>query len=151
MRGRGALVLAAGVVLVACGSPYPGRTLGDQVRSWASTTGWSGSLATLRADARHVRTLETGHDPRALRTACDALVDDALSANQELPAPDGALTAILSGAYASAAAAGRDCLAGAGGRAALLARAGHELDQAGSGYVKAQARMDDLSSPGAAS
>jgi len=91
-------VLVAGVVLVACGSPYPGKTLGDQVHSWASTTGFTGSLATLRGDAGHVDTLARQHDPKALRTACDALVDDALSANQNLPTPDSVLTKILAGA-----------------------------------------------------
>ena len=149
MNGRGALVLIAGVALTACGSPYPGSTLGAQVQSWVHTTGFSASLRTLRGDGTHVRELMAGHDVKALRTDCDALVDDALGANQNLPTPDTTLSTILAHAYSSAAAAGRDCLAGAGGSAGPLARAVTELAAADSGYIKAEARIDDLDISGA--
>jgi hypothetical protein len=79
------------------------------------------------------------------------LVNDALSANQNLPSPDDTLTRILSAAYVSAAAAGRHCLDGAGGNRALLARAAAEASGAASGYVKAEARLDDLDATGTGS
>jgi hypothetical protein len=152
VSGRGALVLVlalvAGLTLVGCGSPYPGRTLGAQVQSWATTNGLTGSLDTLGGDARRIAEVEGRHDPTVLRTDCDVLVNDALGANQSLPTPDDMLTKILSAAYSAASAAGRNCLTGAGGDHALLARSSAELTTASSGYVKAQARLDDLGATG---
>jgi len=148
LLAAGIAVLGAGAVLTACGSPYPGSTLGQQVRSWATSTGLAGSLATLRGDARRVLAIEARHDPAALRTDCDVLVNDALGANQNLPTPDDALSGILTAAYGAAAAAGRDCIGAAGGDEALLARTASELTQATEGYVKAQARLDVLGATG---
>jgi len=151
VSGRGAVLLVAALVLASCGSPFPGRTLGQQVHSWATTTGLAASLRTLRADAGRVTTVEAGHDPAGVRTDCDVLVNDALSANQNLPSPDTVLNQILSSAYAAASAAGRHCLAGAGGNEALLRRSSAELTAAASGYVKAQARLDALNATAPAS
>jgi hypothetical protein len=153
VTGRGAILLVAAVALTSCGSPFPGRTLGQQVHSWATTTGLTGSLSALRADARRVAMVETRHDPAGVRTDCDVLVNDALSANQNLPSPDDTLTRILSSAYASASAGGRHCLAGAGGDRSLLKRSAVELATAESGYVKAEARLDalDAAGPGSSS
>jgi hypothetical protein len=146
VSGRGALVLMVGMVglaVAACGSPYPGSTLGQQVQSWARMNGLSSSLDALRADARRVGAVEARGGAAAVRTDCDVLVNDALGANQNLPTPDDVLTTILSRAYGAAAAAGRHCLAGAAG-GGLRARGRAELATAESGYVKAQARLDAL-------
>jgi hypothetical protein len=141
-----ALAVVLGVPLLGgCGGPSPGATAGQQVSSWARTTGLASSLTTLRADADRLARVEAGHGLAAIHTACDVLVDDALSANQNLPAPDGVLTGILTDAYRAAVAAGRDCTrAAAATGSALLARSTSELAAAASGYVKAQARLDDL-------
>ncbi len=148
MTARGAVLLVAALSLASCGSPFPGRTLGQQVHSWATTTGLAASLTTFRGDARRVTTVEARHDAAGLRTDCDVLVNDALSANQNLPSPDDTLTRILSGAYASASAGGRHCLTGAGGDRSLLTRSAAELVTAQSGYVKAEARIDALGATG---
>lgn len=145
MIGRSTVLLIAAVVLASCGSPFPGRTLGAQVHSWATTTGLAGSLSTLRGDARRVAELEARHDPVAVRTDCDVLVNDALNANQNLPSPDATLTRILSAAYSSASAAGRLCLQGT---SRDQARAAVDLATAASGYVKAEARLDALGATG---
>jgi len=145
---RGVALLVAALALVSCGSPFPGSTLGQQVHSWAVTTGLAGSISTLRGDARRIGLVEARHDPAGVRTDCDVLVDDALSANQNLPSPDGTLTRILSAAYAAASAAGRHCLDGAAGNRTLQARSAAELSSAASGYVKAEARLDDLNATG---
>jgi hypothetical protein len=142
--GRGAALVVAALVLASCGSPFPGATLGQQVHSWVTSTGLTGSLSTLRSDARRVALLETRHDAAGVRTDCDVLVNDALSANQNLPSPDPVLTRILSAAYAAASAGGRHCLTGAAGNRVLLAQSNTELATAGTGYVKAQARLDAL-------
>ena len=151
MTGRGAVLVVAALALVSCGSPFPGRTLGEQVHSWATTTGLASSLSALRGDARRVDTVEARHDAAGVRTDCDVLVNDALSANQNLPSPDDTLSRILSDAYASASAGGRHCLAGAGGERSLLARSAAELTAAQSGYVKAEARIDALDASGSGS
>ncbi len=151
MTGRGAALVLVALVLAACGSPFPGATLGQQVHSWVSSTGLTGSLSTLRGDARRIDTVEARHDAAGLRTDCDVLVNDALSANQNLPSPDDTLTRILSAAYAAASAAGRHCLNGAAGNRALLTRAADELATAEEGYVKAQARLDALNATAAGS
>ena len=147
-RWAGAITVAAALavpalVTTSCGGAFPGSTVGQQVQSWSRTTGFGASLRTLEADGHRIAPVEAEHDPGALRTACDVLVTDALSANQNLPTPDARLTDILTAAYAAAAAAGRDCLAAAGGGSGL-ARAAAELTLASSGYVKAQARLDDI-------
>ncbi len=91
------------------------------------------------------------HDAGGVRTDCDVLVNDALSANQNLPSPDDTLTRILSAAYAAASAAGRHCLNGAAGNRELLTSAAAELATAETGYVKAQARLDELDATGTGS
>jgi hypothetical protein len=144
VSGRGAVVLAAGLVLASCGSPYPGGTLGQQVTSWARSTGLAGSLSALRGDAARIAAVEVRGVPAAVRTDCDVLVNDALSANQNLPAPDDSLTRILSSAYAAAAAAGKHCVEEAGGGRGLSPRSTAELATAASGYIKAEARLDAL-------
>jgi hypothetical protein len=148
VTARGAALVVVALSLASCGSPFPGRTLGQQVHSWATTTGLAASLSTLRADARRVATVEARHDAAGLGTDCDVLVNDALSANQNLPSPDDTLTHILSSAYASASAGGRHCLAGAGGDRSLLTRSAADLATAQSGYVKAEARIDALDATG---
>ena len=148
MIGRGAALMVAALVLASCGSPFPGATLGQQVHSWVTSTGLTGSLSTLRSDARRVALLETRDDAAGVRTDCDVLVNDALSANQNLPSPDSELTRILAAAYAAASAGGRHCLAGAAGNTSLLALSATELATAESGYVKAQARLDALDATG---
>lgn len=153
MIGRGPALVVAALVLASCGSPFPGATLGQQVHSWVTSTGLGGSLSTLRTDARRVAVLEARDDAAGVRTDCDVLVNDALSANQNLPSPDPVLTRILSAAYAAASAGGRHCLTGAAGNRALLALSSTELATAESGYVKAQARLDalDATGPGSSS
>jgi hypothetical protein len=154
VSGRATLVLVvgvAGLAVAACGNPYPGRTLGQQVQSWAKTNGLSSSLDALRGDARRIATVEARGVPAAVRTDCDVVVNDALGANQNLPTPDDVLTRILSSAYEAASAAGRHCLSGAGGDRGLLARSRAELATAESGYVKAQARLDAVGAVGAGS
>jgi hypothetical protein len=150
VTGRGVVLVMAALALAACGSttPFPGRTLGQQVHSWATTTGLAGSLSTLRSDARRIAEVEARHDSAGTKTDCDVLVNDTLGANQNLPSPDATLTGILTAAYSAASAAGRNCLDGAAGNRALLARSDSELRSAASGYVKAEARLDAIDATG---
>jgi hypothetical protein len=70
------------------------------------------------------------------------LVTDALSANQQLPTPDDALTHLLSSAYESAATAGRQCFSGVTAQVTAATRA----RRADAELVRAQARYDSLTS-----
>jgi len=141
-----ATVMSA-LVLVACGGPYPGATLGQQVQSWVRATGFTAAVGSLEADAARVRQVSPG-DAGGLRTVCDVLVTDALSANQNLPSPDTRLTTILTDAYRAAAAAGNGCLRAAGAASGVPSRVAADLAVARSGYIKAQARVDLLALEG---
>lgn len=141
---RTALVVMVVGLAAACSSS--GGPLGQQARAWAQTTGWAATVRQLQDDLHRLSGL--GQDTAgARRTVCDVLVTDALSANQQLPTPDRALTRFLSDAYASAADAGRGCFSGSVPLATTTARA----DSAAADLVRAQARYDSLTTtlPGA--
>jgi hypothetical protein len=137
-----------------CGSEYAGANVAQQVQSWVKNSPdpkFAAAVSTLRGDMRRVT--EAGGSNGALRTDCDVLVVDALSANQNLPTPDSQLTEVLSQAYNSAANAGRDCLCAGGGhicpsgvhgRANLLRLSAVEQSTAERGLIKAEARVDLL-------
>jgi hypothetical protein len=132
-------LLTAGTVLGACGGTP--ATVGHQLQSWATGAGWPASARTLHGDL--ARLSDVGSDgPGARRTVCDVLVTDALSANEQLPTPDGELTSLLSRGYAPAAAAGRACFADAAGLPGAIV----EGRRAASYLVRAQARYDALTS-----
>ncbi|HZU78344.1 MAG TPA: hypothetical protein VE991_00400 [Acidimicrobiales bacterium] len=147
MNGRSRLSAAAGTgvlaLLAGCGGG--GGTPAQQVANWASSTGFSASLRTIRGDLVDVARL-TAAAGKPLHTACDALVTDTLSANEQLPTPDTTLTSLLSKAYDSAAGAGRDCYAGAANGAAgpLVQRSVSERQAAETQLVAAEARYDAL-------
>ena len=130
-----------------------GDDSGQQVQSWATSTG-SRRQPQHAARRRPPRRHDSTHavDTTALHTDCDVLVNDALSANQNLPTPDGTLTGSCR-TPTSAAQAGRDCAqSGAGGDAGLLARASGALSRGSApGYVKAQARLDAVDTTGTSS
>jgi hypothetical protein len=131
--------LGAGLLLAACGGTP--ASLAQQVRSWAASTGFAAGTRELTGDLSRLSDLPSD-SPGARRTACDVLVTDALSANQQLPTPDSQLTNLLSQAYTSAATAGRDCFSGG----TLLARTGPEAQKASSALIRAEARYDLLTS-----
>lgn len=156
MNARIFLVAAAVCLLAGCGSEYSGSTLGQQVQSWATTSPdpkFASALSTLRSDISRIGKAESSNDESALRTACDVLVTDALSANQNLPTPDSDLSNLLSRAYTSAADSGRDCLCSAGGGGCksgeqgarrLLGQSEAEGKAAERGFIEAEARFDFL-------
>jgi len=144
------------IVLAACGSPYAGSNVGQQVQSWVNSSPdpkFSTAMSTLQGDLRRITEVQAIHNDAALRTDCDVLVTDALSANQNLPTPDSDLTDVLSSAYSAAGEAGKDCLCAAGGhpcpagvhgRANLLDHSAAERSKANRGFIEAEARVDLL-------
>ena len=131
-----------GLVLAACGSQYSGSTLSEQVTSWASTTGFSAAVSTVQGDIRRIDALP--EPSGALKTDCDVLVTDTLSANENLPTPDQTLTNLLSTAYAVAGSAGHDCFSGG---ARLLARSATARVTARRDLIKSLARYDAVTTP----
>ncbi|HXQ43668.1 MAG TPA: hypothetical protein VN816_03435 [Acidimicrobiales bacterium] len=134
-----ATVVGLGLVLAACGSTYSGRTLSQQVTSWATTAGFSASVSLLQGDLRRIGAAEGDRAP--VSTDCNVLVYDALSANQNLPTPDPTLTTLLSTAYSIAGEAGHDCLSGAADSARDV-RSATERSSARRDLIKALARFD---------
>jgi hypothetical protein len=161
IRALGFSAIALVVVLAsgACDSTYPGATVGQQVHSWATTSPdpkFAAAMSTLKSDLRDVALLEAQANYGALKAECDAMVTDALEANQNLPTPDTKLTSLLSNAYNSAVSSGDDCFCAAGGtpcragahsKSAYLARSAREASSAERGFIAAEARVDELSSP----
>ena len=149
LRGVTAAAARATMVVmvlgVAAGCGGSATTLSQQVRTWAQSTGWAATAQQLQGDLRRLAGLNKD-SVGARRTVCDVLVTDALSANQQLPTPDRAFTALLSAAYSSAADAGRRCYAGSVAVGATPPGAA-----AAASLVRAQARYDSLTStlPGA--
>lgn len=147
MKVQSAIVLT-GLALGAlawggCGSsPVP---LSQQVSTWSTNTDYDSDLATVQRDLDNVGGI--GDVAGAtLRTVCDALVTDALEANQQLPAPDATLTNLLSTAYSQAATAGRECYDAANGDRTQWATSVHERSLAVAAIIRAQARYDAVTS-----
>lgn len=132
-----------GLALAACGSTFSGSTVGQQVSAWAKTTGFAAQVGTIQGDLRRIGDAP-GQGAGSLRTACDVLVTDTLTANQNLPSPDQMLTVSLSAAYTAAATAGRDCFSGAGGSPRLLALSVTARTTARRDLIKALARYDTV-------
>jgi len=135
------------LLLAACGSTYSGSTLAQQVSSWAKSTGFSAELSTVQGDIRLVDSLSTpsgslGSHASVIKTACAVLVQDTLTANQNLPTPDQTLTDLLSTAYSKAGGAGHDCYSGAGHDNDLLSRSATQRVTARRDLIKALARFD---------
>lgn len=137
-RAVSVTVPGLGLLLGACGNTFSGSTLSEQVTNWASTAGLSASVTTLQGDIRRIDA-DTGPAASALKTDCDVLVTDALSANENLPTPDQTLTNLLASAYSVAGDAGHDCFTGSD-----LARSATERVTARRDLIKALARFDTV-------
>ncbi len=155
-----ALLIAAVGSLGGCGNTYAGSTVAQQVKSWIQTSPdpkFSQAVSTIEGDFHRVTEAQSqmASDLKLLRTECDVLVTDALSANQNLPTPDAQLTDVLSSAYGSAATAGQNCFCAAGGRPCppgasgnpsdrpvLLERSATERATSERALIEAQARVD---------
>jgi len=142
------------LTLAACGSQYPGATVAEQVRSWTNSSPdpkFSEAVSEIDRDLRGASEAQQLGNEALLRTECDVLVTDSLSANQNLPAPDAQLTSLLTSAYTSAVDAGQDCFCAGGGRpcpkgqtttSVLVERFYEERSETHRWLIEAQARVD---------
>jgi hypothetical protein len=104
---RVATLLAAGVLLSACGSV----SAGSAMRGWVKQSGFSANARSLFQDVQHsAKDLHnvalTSND---LHTFCNVLFVDDGSMQSSLPTPDSQATTLLNGAYRDFATAAVEC------------------------------------------
>jgi hypothetical protein len=104
---RVAALVAAGLLLCACGSISPGAAMSG----WVKQSGFTGNARSLFSDVQssakdlHNHSL-TSND---LHTLCNVLYVDDGSMQSSLPTPDGQATALLNKAYRDFASAAVEC------------------------------------------
>jgi hypothetical protein len=137
-RTAGALAVAVAIgsmVLTGCAAQEQSGNPAHQLTAWVNGAGAGGSIGTVEVDIKNVDLAFRQHDPAGeIRSVCGLLVDDAGTANGNLPTPDQQLSDDLSAAYGTAYDAGTDCYNGANGDQKLLATSA-------SLRVKAQSQM----------
>jgi hypothetical protein len=104
---RVATLLAAGLLLCACGSVTPGVAMAG----WVKQSGFNANARSLFQDAKNsakdLRNLKlTSND---LRTLCSVLFVDDGSMQSSLPSPDRQATTLLNHAYKDFATAASEC------------------------------------------
>lgn len=123
--GTAAAVVAVAIgsmALAACAAQEQSGSPAHQLSSWVNGAGAGGSIGTVSVDIKNVNLAFDQHDPPGeIRSVCGLLVDDAGTANGNLPSPDQQLSDDLSAAYATAYDAGTDCYNGSNGDQKLLA------------------------------
>jgi hypothetical protein len=102
-----ALLLAAGLLLAACGSV----SASSAMISWATQSNFATNAKSLYVDTQHsARALRTPSISKAdLHTVCGVLLLEAQAANSSLPTPDAQATKLLSGSYADLGAGANQC------------------------------------------
>jgi hypothetical protein len=109
--------LGAGLVLGACASA---QSPGAALASWSSQNEFSAAVTTLLTDSNVVHVAIMRHEsPKAVRTVCVELLDDAQGANDALDTPDAQLTSLLSRSYDHFAHAANACFDGSASPTAL--------------------------------
>jgi hypothetical protein len=139
------VVAAVGVVgFVTYSAGNPGKTPAQQMAYWVDNTQFGQSVATLIADNDRIdKVIAQNLGTNAIHTDCSVLVNDTEAANTELPAPNHALTNVLSDAYGQEGSAGFDCDAAGATNEQLLARSAAERAKGKSlllhAYISAEA------------
>jgi len=117
-----AAVAIGSMVLAGCAAQEQSGTPAHQVTAWVAGAGAGASIGTVEVDIKNVDLAFRQHDPAGeIRSVCGLLVDDAGTANGNLPTPDQQLSDDLTAAYSTAYDAGTDCYNGANGDKKLLA------------------------------
>jgi hypothetical protein len=96
------------LVLTSCAGADQEGSAAHQMSVWVSGTGLGGDIGNLMADNARVPK-DVANGTGAIHAACSTLLNDAESANTELPAPDPTVTALLTRAYGLEGTAANDC------------------------------------------
>jgi hypothetical protein len=107
VKGRLLLLLAAGLLLAACGTV----SLATASKSWVKQSQFYSNLPTLTKDVRNsAGQLNNQHaTANALHTVCGVLLMDAEQFNSSLPTPDNQATGLLSKAFSAFGAGANKC------------------------------------------
>jgi hypothetical protein len=84
-------------------------SLSRRLAAWNSGSLLQQTVSTLTTDNQHIHTLQTDHNPAAVKTACEAMGVDARRANSYLPTPDQQITNMLNTAYTDEYTASIEC------------------------------------------
>jgi hypothetical protein len=139
---RPAALLAAGLLLAACGS----QSAASAMRQWVSQSSFTVAVSTLRTDASHAVSAlrDASSTVNDLHTVCAVMYVDSQSANSSLPTPDDQATTLLGRAYGRFGTAASRC-SDAGPSAAKRARAVALFEQAVALLAEARARVSAAS------
>ncbi len=104
-----AMYLAVPIIMAACTPATMSGSLSHRMEAWNSGSLLEETVSTLTTDNQHIHTLQEGHDPAAVKTACEAMGVDARRANSYLPTPDQQITNVLNAAYTDEYTASIEC------------------------------------------
>ncbi|HTW99915.1 MAG TPA: hypothetical protein VMD59_14120 [Acidimicrobiales bacterium] len=135
-----AAAVVAGLLLGGCSS--------GSVAQWAKASSLGDNDAILVSDAAHLRTGTRLHELEGVKTACQALVEDASTADGQLPTPDETLTDELNNAYEDDYNAGVVCY-GTSSFTSAKFRKFERLLAAGSSELATAERLANKLAPGA--
>jgi hypothetical protein len=114
-RGRGRRIALAvlvvpvsALVVTSCAGADQEGSAAHQMSVWVSGTGFGQDIGALIADNARVPK-DVANGTGAIHAACSTLLNDAESANTELPSPDPTVTDLLTRAYALEGTAANDC------------------------------------------
>jgi hypothetical protein len=107
VKGRLLVLLAAGLLLAACGTV----SLATASKSWVKQSQFNSNLPTLTKDVRNsANQLHNANaTANALHTVCGVLLMDSEQFNSSLPTPDDQATALLSKAFSDFGAGANKC------------------------------------------
>jgi hypothetical protein len=120
-----AALLAAGLLLSACGSQSEAKAM----NTWVRASSFHQNTQTLTSDIRHSATAleNSSNSARVLHLVCDVLSFDNGAANAALPTPDSQSTALLAKAYTDI---------GGGANTCFVAGASSTLRNKALGYLR---------------
>lgn len=135
------LVLLLGVGMASCAGEDQVGSSAHRMSEWVGGTSFGEDIGTLAADNARISKETTTN---AMHAACGTMVDDADTANQELPTPDPQVTDWLSAAYGLEGTAANDCYNAGVGNKKLLATAENDAKKADALYSRALIRIQSI-------
>jgi hypothetical protein len=148
MRGRFlvaflVLMIASALTLTSCAGADQEGSEAHRMSVWVSGTGFGQDIGTLIADNARVPK-DVANGTGAVHAACGTLLNDAESANTNLPSPDPDVTDLLTQAYGLEGSAGNTCYDAGATNKKLLAEAERDGIKAEALYNEALQRIRQI-------
>jgi hypothetical protein len=131
--------------LTSCAGEDQRGTSAHRMSEWVRGTGLGEDIGTLIADNERIPR-EVPNGTGAMHAGCGALLDDAESANGELPSPDSEVTDWLSEAYGLEGTAGTECYKAGVTNTKLLTEAERDTIKAEALFTEALTRIAAIDS-----